>query len=124
MFLKQLIEAGGYRSESQMAIALGERQETVNGWRGSKSKRGPSKLEAFLRRYADRHNCDATALVERWAIVPHGSLVHVAPREVEPVVPGPATRLEEDIDASILAVLLRIERLLETRLPPLPPTQR
>jgi hypothetical protein len=83
-FLERLVQAGGYQSERRMARALGEHQETVWGWR--RATRGPAKLEAFLRRYAERHGYDAGALVERWELVktadaetddPHGALFGV-----------------------------------------------
>jgi hypothetical protein len=66
-FLKRLVQAGHYKSERQMALDLGELQETVYGWR--RAVKRPARLEAFLRRFAKRHEYDAEALVERWELV-------------------------------------------------------
>src|SRR5262245_9437584 len=65
--LQVLQREGGYRSEKQLAEALGEKQQTVNAWKRAKS--WPGRFQLALQRFAVTHGYDLARLLERGELV-------------------------------------------------------
>ncbi len=99
---------GGYRSEKQLADALGEKQQTVNAWK--RAKGWPGRFQLALQRFALANGYDISALVEGGRLVKSTAMKSAT--TVSDYSRAMSRADSASMDAQILAELRAIRALL------------
>src|SRR5438093_421866 len=87
-----------------MANDLGEQQGTVAGFQ--RATKRPTKLEAFLRRYADRHGFEINALLDTWELVPRSESSAATVARPRRAISRSVQLTSREVNASVIATEL------------------